>query len=600
LAFYVHVLRGVVEDVLHMFVMPIYENLASQGHTQSSGVGFPFVPLSRSQHSADADWQAQEDSYSLAYQQQGSQQHTGAGCEYTAVDCTDDVVEMLAAFCRAYPPMVASFWNERGAAHPFTKRALEGVIHDYTLIVPLARLLLALCGGCDSGASAYFVFNFVSKNRVAGRFDWAFFFQTIEERALLLGAPPIELGFAMGQAVASTAMDRDKGSTGRARRLRDVDAEILEAIIDLVAAVLRSPQAATELFQIEYLQPVPRLFSLLACPVQLGLKGSILRALAAVASQSDALAREIWHAIEEYQLLATLPGASSAAEDSAGLREDLEMEARNGLYPATDGFLVLLHRLVCSPALHIDDLGLGYRIPGIIAYLEYAAFDVFLAAPRLPVGPNVCGEGHRWRLVSRSLAVLLAVLQRYPINRIPPDSIHASDGQQQGDSPTESQPRAARTHAVTASATINNNSSNNNTSSFDDAQQGHYSSLSALAADFSEEKCIYETSAGSQLWPRPKSSGFVLMTWLLCQGRGVPACLLACLPACLLACLFACSHQMHTPPLPFPLLFPSLCPPKRTRTCTCTYTHIPIPKYQNTNTCLLLLAFACFCLPASH
>jgi hypothetical protein len=50
-----------------------------------------------------------------------------------------------------------------------------------------------------------------------------------------------------------------------------------------------------------------------------------------------------------------------------------------GVYPSTEGFLQLLDALLCTYGPP-DSLGLGYRRPGLMIYLEFVIDDVLLRA----------------------------------------------------------------------------------------------------------------------------------------------------------------------------------------------------------------------------
>ena len=74
-----------------------------------------------------------------------------------------------------------------------------------------------------------------------------------------------------------------------------------------------------------------------------------------------------------------------------------------------------------------DTLGTGYRRPGLMPYLEFVVDDVLLRAHErmyLPTADGASGgvqaSGQRWRLTARALRVMVAIIQNYAINRLPP------------------------------------------------------------------------------------------------------------------------------------------------------------------------------------
>jgi hypothetical protein len=225
--------------------------------------------------------------------------------------------------------------------------------------------------------------------------------------------------------------------------------------------------------------------------VPVALKGTIFRALSSLARSSAAAAVEIWDMIEVYRLLPA-KGVSVASSGGGagglgpglaqhGLRFELEAtESRAGVYPATEGFLELLDALISTHGPP-DELGLGYRRPGIMVYLEFVIDDVLLRAHERYYAPeDRRGAAQRWRLSARALKVLVSVVQHYGINRLP-----------------ENVPL----HALPSVIKDDN-------------------SLQRIAADFREDSVLYNIDGmPDQRCSRPKTAGFVTMSLVLGRGR---------------------------------------------------------------------------------
>jgi hypothetical protein len=174
-----------------------------------------------------------------------------------------------------------------------------------------------------------------------------------------------------------------------------------------------------------------------------------------------------------------------------GLRVELEeAESRAGRYPVTEGFLLLLEALL-SHGVPDATLGLGYRRPGLMVYLDYVVEEVLLKCQDRPYQPAdwPSARAQRWRITAQCLGVLNTVLQHYAVNAVPTDSVVAAE---------EIFQRAA---ATSAGADL--------------------SLLREVVADFRDQVGEYtiEGISGPQRVSRPKSAAFVLMAQLLGRAR---------------------------------------------------------------------------------
>ena len=184
--------------------------------------------------------------------------------------------------------------------------------------------------------------------------------------------------------------------------------------MDLIASTALSPDVANALINSDY-SPIARLFSLLSCGISPILKGGVLHALAALASSPNG-ADEIWQRMEQYRLVPSKI-LSSADSRPTGLKLELEaVESKTGQYPVTDGLLSLLISLTEQHPIPVA-LGSGYRFPGILPYLDHVLNSVLLKAfSRLYLPEGSEGESQRFRLIAKSLRILVIILQKYPVN----------------------------------------------------------------------------------------------------------------------------------------------------------------------------------------
>lgn len=306
---------------------------------------------------------------------------------------------------------------------------------------------------------------------------------------------------------------------GYAMTLSSRDLEYLIAIADLIGSIGRCPDVASNMLM-DY-DPIKRLFSLLSCPVPIVLKGALFRALAALAFGNAECARQIWISLEEHRLLfpvassysampvgtriqapggvdaplfnTTPGGGNDVREFQNGLKYELEAtESTAGVYPCTEGFLQLLEGLFAHGVP--ENLGTGYRIPGMIAYLEFIIDDVLKNAKSRFYAPRgVGGESQRWQITARAVHILSQILQHYAINALPADGYVPSSQAQQplsGDA-NHSGFWISRTELV-----------------------------GEIAADFTNTTIKYKLMREDgvtleQMYPCRKTSGFVLMAMLL-------------------------------------------------------------------------------------
>jgi len=514
--------------------------------------GFPF-PLSRQVHIDTVLCnRQQQEMYLTSGEMGGSEAVDIEPVDSLARDCQDDVLDMLTALLTARPNFALSFWVSR-KLHPFTSLAMECISKDPTLIVPSLRFLAALAGG-PGGSTCESTYAYI-KNKPQGRFDqtsfrldWAYLLDLLSQYAQSLsksGGPGYD----------------NEGY----RSISDEDTDVLEAIVDLLGAVMRRGSVTTDLYS-RGAEPVKTLFALLACPVRFTLKGSILRALASICSSTssalpaaasevalgtvDSVARptgeasgtstihglvleEIWSLMEDYRLLPLTSsmtgghGVNGPAVQNSGLHCELEdVESMFGMYPVTDGFLTLLVALLQHEKGLPVNLGFGSRVPGIVCYIDYVVNEILLKMHLRNYAFEGEGLGQRWKITSQAIMVLVSVLQQYTIN-----TLNVSDILQNGFD-GDRQSGASRDKDIVSSAL------------FETPHQRFHN----MIADFRNETVDYPLDLEGQQWestslpagrsliggagyaqkrgtvqrfqvPRAKSAGFAVMCHVLHHSR---------------------------------------------------------------------------------
>ena len=450
------------------------------------------IPIDKQQQSEDETWARRH----LVYQSLSA----ASASAPEQSDSLTDLLELLTDICIAHPPFVENVLWHNGSYHPFLSRASD-LCKDPVILTKF----LAAAGhtvGIHSSAIAYSMYTFVER-KFAGRRDWQFFFRYIEDITMQLNShimtssdtmTPMGMMTATTTAGIHTTISASGASVGRMKKLSPQDTEALIAFHRLLETVFKSSQAIQCLRSL-YRTPdsiIVRMFHLLACPVPSPVKGAIFQSLASLVQTDETAAEEIWILIEEHRLLPTTQFGGTVTTgiragvgaggrhtlSDRGLHYELEVvESAVGCYPATNGFLSLLNALLLCGVP--EELGTGYRRPGVLIYLEYVLHEILFKLYLRPYHPGgAAGAAQRWRLAARVMRILVTVLQGYDVNDVQssPQGIHNSASSQK---------------------------------------------LAMCAADFTEIVESYVMSEGgtSQRWPRPKTAGFVLMTWLLGRSR---------------------------------------------------------------------------------
>ncbi|KAJ1424574.1 hypothetical protein B484DRAFT_480491 [Ochromonadaceae sp. CCMP2298] len=515
--FYVAVLCELLENLSKVFCMTHYKQMHAHNENDFPYAFFPPTEEFYNENTA-------------FYRQEGGGGSGGSGG--MGVDSLDDVMSAYTSVLQLRPEFAHTFWPSTQShdieaqmaaagtahhdipdhfSHPFVMKAVDASFHHPSLMISAIRFVAALSAS-PMGRTAYAGFLFVQDSRHQ-RFSWEHFFEGMDKIGAQLGASMLASGQRFGGwgGYQSYLAESTQVVVRGAAHLGEKDEEGLVAIVQLLAAVSVHPSVAGLLR--EQYRPVPRLFALLSCALPITLKGAILQTLAVFARGSSSASEEIWELVEAHRLLpithSSAPTASGAngqgygyggygagasaqtgqafgsgGRGGRGLRVELEeAESRAGAYPITEGFLRLLDALL-SHGTPDNALGFGYRRPGLMVYLDYVLEAVLLKAHERHYAPadwpSACAQ--RWRITAYALTVLCTLLQHYPLNAIPADSVAAAEALLIG---------------------------------------GEQDALREAVADFREDTMVYtaEGMTDPQRCLRPKTAAFVVMSLLLGKSR---------------------------------------------------------------------------------
>eukprot|EP01038_Epipyxis_sp_PR26KG_P004681 gene4681-6575_t len=422
-----------------------------------------------------------------------------------SVDCLEDILDLYTSIIDMRPEFTYVFWpshaEEQHSYHPFVMKAVEGCYHHPVLLIPTIKFVGALANGPDGSTSfpTYFMIENSMKNR---HFSISHFMNSIVSITEHLS----------GNNPNSLSVVRNSGTMQQASSYHLIlkDIEGLVFIMRLLTALVKNVKVLNEIVLLH--QPIEKLFSLLSCAIPTYLKGAILHTLSQFAISSEACSTEIWNLIEINKLLGTpvvgghrlgnktqfFGNATNVGDAShafaKGIRNELEdAESRSGSYPITDGFLRLFEALISCNGV-VDSLGEGYRIPGLMIYLEYIIDDVLMKAHcRNYVSSNIPQfSAQRWCITARAIRCLVVILQHYTINNLQTDILsHFSK--------FSSLPNPIQLTETNAEMVAD----------FSNDYLDKISSVPATTnSNFSNQRII-----------RPKTAGFTIMSLILCKTR---------------------------------------------------------------------------------
>ncbi|CAG8691367.1 5351_t:CDS:10, partial [Funneliformis mosseae] len=175
------------------------------------------------------------------------------------------------------------------------------------------------------------------------------------------------------------------------------------------------------------------LFNLVSQHIPTELKAELYYAIAAFCVPDDSLFLEytskVWTIIEEEQIVPTVPknikiGTTTVMEqsnfqthDMSAIRKEIEeIESSKKIFFQTLAFIKLISTLIYVPEQLIalrcgfpvrsltipNQLGLGYRIPGITPYVSFIIDDIFIKAPTREYIFN----SQKWEIIASSLEII--------------------------------------------------------------------------------------------------------------------------------------------------------------------------------------------------
>lgn len=249
-------------------------------------------------------------------------------------------------------------------------------------------------------------------------------------------------------------LDAGPNAEGVIGEMPPEEVPLLRSFVRLLRQVVAySDVARATLYDNQRHRPIATLFALLARPIPIDLKASLLRAIAAFARPGGAfgvdVARRTWVALEQSQILPTL--AVSEGRDARGgagmglsiggatfrgrpapltiaggiFTELEEVEGPNKIYPESTAFVQLLNTLIHTPSSQgplrrggdldfqtiPDNLGAPNRPPGIDPYSRFVLDDILLkTGVREFKDPR-----DRWKVTETCLAFVEKCLASYDL-----------------------------------------------------------------------------------------------------------------------------------------------------------------------------------------
>eukprot|EP00742_Colponemidia_sp_Colp-10_P007965 GILJ01008594.1.p1 GENE.GILJ01008594.1~~GILJ01008594.1.p1 ORF type:complete len:2053 (+),score=299.56 GILJ01008594.1:227-6160(+) len=352
------------------------------------------------------------------------------------------------------------------AAQTFRIQAGDRIKAEY--YAEYLEMLAALARG-PGCAKAAFEFLTTGVNRVL---TLDHFFRSLRQTIQNLTSPPVQEpsqfgeGIYLQQAAQPTGLAKWSHSDLHPADLARMRA--VESMMNVMLSLLQDEALRFVLLQSHEWQLLDLLFALLSCPVPCSLKAKTLHCVAALA-ESTQIYPQIWQRLEESQILTTIPQQSSSTQGQMqnvpgasptpqGIKYELEfVESTDRHYPETIAFLQLLHTLLRQPrggvqnsscrnnlarssstdlgsnkhtrdliggtytgASHFvsavdvlpnveEQLGYGYREPGILPYLQFVIDDVFLKFDQR--GYEDISE--KWQTAAWAMQIIVDVVSDY-------------------------------------------------------------------------------------------------------------------------------------------------------------------------------------------
>jgi hypothetical protein len=412
-------------------------------------LGLP-LPVSKQRHSQEVEFAVRH-----YVDSRGSSIHEPselAALELSgSADCLEDLLLYMADICEACPFLIATILAPRRQT-PNEQPARRSSLSSSRLGLRLLDLVAERVRGDDSCLAAYVrmlaglaagpapctweVHSFLGADDTLH--GWNFFLSNMDSLGLQLAPPrPVDTGSTSSPLSPSPPpASSAEAHSPKPPSLTPRVVELLVAFCSLLQRVLiSSPDARSSVLGNDF-RVLECLMTLLGCaPVPPVLKGALLKAMAAAVDPLDPkgvpTAQWIWERLESARVL-------------HGLRQEIDTtEAMAKTYPALDGFLCLLERLVaCHVPYTLGDrireaddgrgrfgragrdsivsiAAAGGSSAGISSYVEFLLRDVVLKAP----ARGYVESGERWRMTGRALNIFNTLLRRYHLGSLAPQEL---------------------------------------------------------------------------------------------------------------------------------------------------------------------------------
>lgn len=341
------------------------------------------------------------------------------------------------------------FWiDEDGKLLGFLRWAAES--RNLGMIIAMYDMLASLSKGPSCSSYAY---NFLSgggqypmpgATHVSGSCSWQSLFGALEYYATNLPNPRNIQAPVAASRMNLSSLNPGAGLHSSAPQPVSLPPEeilMLRSFLRLLRTVaLYSPTARAALQENPSFRAISALLTLVTCSIPLELKASLFETLAAFCSPGGGTTsadnvRQMWIALERAEVL-PVRGGSSAPSGSllssrfgrtsgggGGVLFELEqVETVGKTYPATIAFIHLLNSLIHTPGGSLtletesstvpENLGAGYRTPGIIPYIRFVIDDVFLKAG----SREYLSAPEKWKVCDACLCFLEKCLASYDLS----------------------------------------------------------------------------------------------------------------------------------------------------------------------------------------
>ena len=357
-------------------------------------------------------------------------------------DSLEDLMYFTVTLSRSNMSFGTKFWAEAAdggvtnrTLSEFLRKCLHSTAQDQSLFVPYIKMLTGISTGCD--ASSEDAYHFVKQS--PSRLSWDHFFLSLQKYPELFQAY-VPKGYSNFNTMGSfhhaqqypAATTDQSGQQAALHVIRPEEVSALEAILDLIQSISSVSSLRILFHDNQQWAVMSTLFDLLKCPIPSRLKGSLMKTIAIFARSAE-IASQIWHQLENAQILNTcaapessipaslshqqqyslpVPTVTNGPGSSYGIKYELEQnESLNRRYPATIGFLSLIHELLVKNEVCPADLGMGSRVPGISPYLNYIINQVFLKFNNR----QYVEEDEKWRVAAACLSLFRSLLHNYVI-----------------------------------------------------------------------------------------------------------------------------------------------------------------------------------------